>query len=104
MLCMPWLGKNSEPCSAACVQNLYPRHWYAVMYCVPISPSLLLRAIALGPLDNQPRHLLAHRQPGIKIAAVMDASPEPRIGGFHRKVSDEFRVTWEQIGQYLPLP
>jgi len=29
----------------------------------------LLRAVVISPLDNQSRHLLAHRQPGVKIAS-----------------------------------
>jgi len=28
-----------------------------------------LRAVVISPLDNQSRHLLAHRQPGVKIAS-----------------------------------
>src|SRR5262249_35453619 len=62
-----------------------------------------LRAVAFGSVDYQRRHLPAQRQPGVKIAAVMDAGPEPGIGGFRLKVSDEFRVAWEQVGQYLTL-
>src|SRR5215475_6711209 len=62
-----------------------------------------LRAVAFGSVDNQRRHLPAQRQAGVNIAAVMDAGPDPRIGGFRLKVSDEFRVAWEQVGQYLPL-
>src|SRR5262245_4729243 len=69
-----------------------------------IASVILLRAVILRPFDDQRRHLLAHRQPRVNIAAVMDAGPDSRSRGFHRKVSDEFRVAGEQVGQYFPLP